>query len=260
MAVTETPASFWGRVKGQGVGYTKNDAGGYDVTCGRCGGTGYTVYHYVYNGECFQCNGGRTSYGTISQERADALWAGQQKAAAKKEAKRLAVCAERDERVAALAAAEPEVHAVLKAEYEAERVTNRFYYELAAQVFNAQGRPLTENQVAAVKRGLAKKAEEVANVVPVVEGRGEVTGEIVSIKWVDGEYGGATKVTVKDDRGFKVYGTLPAALVDAFYEKAGGESWFEVAKGARVQFVAKVEAGREVGFGFFSRPSKGVVL
>ncbi len=277
---TTAPGSFFGRVGGQTVAYVQGEPGGeYAVVCGRCGGTGYIQWSHVDNGRCFQCGGGETAYGTISVERANHLWAGQQKAAAKKEAKRLAVCAERDARVARLEASAPEVAAVLWAAYNYDGTgrRNSFYEGLASQVFNAEGKDLTENQVAAVQRGLAKQVEEAANAVPVVEGRGQVTGVITSIKVVETQFGAVTKVTVQDDRGFRVYGSLAKNLVDEFWgawraevtEANGGEyeeytygpdTWHRVAKGARVTFVATVEASQDdKAFGFFSRPTRATV-
>jgi hypothetical protein len=217
----------------------------------------------VDNGICYQCDGIKGALSTITVERAEKLWAGQQKAAAAKERKRLAVCAERDARVARLEASAPEVAAVLKAAYNYDGTgrRNSFYEGLAAQVFNAEGRDLSENQVAAVKRGLAQQAESAANAVPVVEGRGQVTGEIVAIKTVETQFGSVTKVTIVDDRGFKVYGSLAAALVDAFMAQDSDEGWFAVAKGSRVSFVATVEASHDdKAFGFFARPTKAVVV
>lgn len=260
------PDSFYGRVRGKTVAYRiAKDGSEYEVLCGRCGGEGGIDYYgHVDNGICFGCDGAGV-LDTISVERANELFTAQDKRAAAKERKRLAVCAERDARVARLEASAPEVHAVLKAAYEYDGTgrRNSFYEQLASQVFNADGKDLSENQVAAVKRGLAKKAEEAAAASPVVEGRGQVTGEIVGIKSVEGDYGVAYKVTIVEDRGFKVYGTLAASLVDHFFDAVQGSDvhWFDVAKGSRVSFVATVAASNDdKAFGFFSRPTKAVVI
>lgn len=278
------PDTFYGRVRGKGVVYSiAKDGSQYEVFCGRCGGTGVIEhYHYIYQGVCFACDGIRGALATISVEKANQLFTAQSKRAAAKERKRLAICAERDARVARLEASAPEVAAVLKAAYEYDGTgrRNSFHESLAAQVFNAEGKDLSEAQVAAVQRGIAKQVEEATNAVPVVEGRGQVTGVITSIKTVETQFGSATKVTVQDDRGFRVYGSLAKTLVDAFYDAwyaktvgatdegygslssdYGPEHWFSEVKGARVSFVATVEASQDdKAFGFFSRPTKAVVV
>ena len=103
---------------------------------------------------------------------------------------------------------------------------------------------LTPRQLAAVQRAMRRDALE-ARTTPVEEGRGEITGEIVSTREDEGMYGWTTKMRVRDDRGFEVWGTMPKALVDA-----GAEA------GARVSFTATVEASRgDETFGFFRRPA-----
>jgi hypothetical protein len=77
----------------------------------------------------------------------------------------------------------------------------------------------------------------------VLDGRVELEGEVVALKAVESVYGLQTKVLVKSDAGWVVWGTLPSALVEAKH-------------GDRVRFVCRVTAGDERGFGFFSRPSK----
>jgi len=77
----------------------------------------------------------------------------------------------------------------------------------------------------------------------------EITGEVISVKHVDSMYGGTLKVTVQDDRGFRVYGTLAAAIDDAV-------------KGDRITFrVANVKASNDdAAFGFFQRPTRAAFL
>lgn len=103
---------------------------------------------------------------------------------------------------------------------------------------------LTPRQLAAVQRSMRRDALA-DRTAPVVEGRVEITGEIVSTREDEGMYGWTVKMRVRDDRGFEVWGTMPKALVDAGAEE-----------GARVAFVATVEASRDdETFGFFRRPA-----
>lgn len=116
---------------------------------------------------------------------------------------------------------------------------------------------LTEKQVAAVlvsrERSVAyaakRQAEQdaLATVAPLTEGRREITGEVVSTKFVDDDFGGNLKMLVREADGNKVWGTVPRSL--------DGDI-----KGATVTFTATVERSRDdEHFGFFKRPTKAQV-
>lgn len=280
-AKIEAPEVFWGK----GVSYQRREDGDYNVVCGRCGGTGYlSGYEYVEGGVCFACNGHQGAQGSISKADADKRYAGQVRYRERKEAKRLAICAERDARVARLVESAPRVAEVLQEVYDSNGYfngrRNSFLSSLADQVFPAEGRDLSEKQVAAVEKMLAKVEADRADAAPVVEGRGVVDGEVLAISRVYTDFGEAVKVTVKDERGFRVYGTLAKDLVKSFYDAwyaktveatkegygslvsdYGADNWFEEVKGARVSFTATVVKSRDdESFGFFSRPTKGSVV
>lgn len=95
-------------------------------------------------------------------------------------------------------------------------------------------------------REAARQAErDAAEDVPT--GREVVTGEIVSIKEQQDQFkyyeAYITKMLVRDDRGFKVYGTMPANL--------------DAAPGDRVTFTANLKPSNDdPKFGFLSRPTK----
>lgn len=76
----------------------------------------------------------------------------------------------------------------------------------------------------------------------IEEGRYEVTGLVVSNKVVETVYGHQNKLLVETATKNKLYGTCPNKIVDA-------------KPGDKVVFTATVTA-KEVGFGFYSRPSK----
>lgn len=116
---------------------------------------------------------------------------------------------------------------------------------------------LSERQVEAVRKAIirdqeaadrrAAQAEEPT--APVVEGKVQITGEVLSTKWQESMYGETLKMLVKDDRLFKVWGTVPAALVG------------EVERGDRVTFSATVtKSDDDETFGFFKRPTKATKL
>lgn len=91
-----------------------------------------------------------------------------------------------------------------------------------------------------------KKAEAQAQLTQVVEGKQEIVGVVLSQYWKDTDYGMRQVMVVLDDRGFKVWGSVPASI--------------DPKDGYRVKFNAGVTAGNEFGFGFFSRPSKAEIL
>ena len=100
-----------------------------------------------------------------------------------------------------------------------------------------------------VEREERQAREDAEPKTEVPEGRQVVTGEVLSTKWVENDFGGSTKMLVKDDRGFKVWGTVPSAIV------------FDVEKGSRVSFTATLKrSDDDECFGFSSRPTKAEVL
>lgn len=103
------------------------------------------------------------------------------------------------------------------------------------------------------KKAARKAAEEAAKAsgemepVPATDARIQITGEVLSTKTVETQFGVQFKMLVRDDRGFKVYGTEPTSI--------------QALKGSRVTFMAKVERSRDDEFfGFFSRPTKAAIL
>lgn len=113
---------------------------------------------------------------------------------------------------------------------------------------------LSERQVDAVLTSktrdaerAAQRAAEALTASPVVAGRIEILGEVQSVKLRSNAYGERLVMVVRDERGFKVWGTVPASL--------------DPVKGSRVAFTATVEASEtDPTFGFFKRPSKAVPL
>lgn len=80
------------------------------------------------------------------------------------------------------------------------------------------------------------------------EGRVVITGTVLSFKWQSSDYGDVLKMLVQDDRGFRVWGSVPASLDDAERED-------------RISFTATVAQSYDnTKFGFFKRPTKAVLL
>lgn len=248
----------------------------YVHICGKCGGSGY-IPHYGFNanGLCFQCNGAGKTQGRKNSTQLDSMQAAFDRREAVRESKRLAECAKRDARVEAFLAAEPVLAAVLKAEYDNfqnDGKVNRFYLSLAEQLHNVVGgRDLTDNQISALRRSVEQAAEREAHKGenPVVEGRIEIHGTIISTKEDDGMYGTTYKMLVEDERGFRVFGSIPQSFWDevAFLGSYRKSAWGETdgvmtkLKGMEVRFTATVEkSDKDESFGFFKRPTKASVV
>jgi hypothetical protein len=96
------------------------------------------------------------------------------------------------------------------------------------------------------ERAARDKAHEEGEDAP--EGRVVITGTVLSFKWQSSDYGDVLKMLVQDDRGFRVWGSVPASLDDAERED-------------RISFTATVtQSNDNTKFAFFKRPTKAVVL
>lgn len=80
----------------------------------------------------------------------------------------------------------------------------------------------------------------------VIEGRQVITGIVLAMKWQDSYYGSTLKMMVQDDRGFRVWGSVPSSLSPERED--------------RISFTATVEQSDDTKFGFFKRPTKASVV
>jgi hypothetical protein len=216
----------------------------FKTTCGKCGGTGrIEYYHYIAAGVCFACGGNGGKVKTVRVYTAEKL-AGLDAAQAKRDAIKI-------EKANAKAAAQAEQNrkdlAVFLAEHgaliEAATATgNAFAKDVCKTALNKIR--LTERQIECLKDCVDRAAKEAAEPkTDVPEGRLQITGTVLSVKWQDNGYGGCEKMLVKDGRGFKVWGSVPSSL--------------EVNRGDVVTFTATVErSDNDSNFGFFKRPTK----
>lgn len=86
---------------------------------------------------------------------------------------------------------------------------------------------------------------------PCPAGRVEIIGTVIALKWKESQFGGALKMLVRADAGYKVWGTVPNSL--PFNVDSG--------RGERVKFTATVEPSNDdPKFGFFKRPTKAEQL
>lgn len=214
-------------------------------TCGKCAGTGVVSWGnvtFVAQGRedrhCFDCNGKGETSRLVSSVRATA----------RRQAKEAA-------RQAELAEAAREARAqwlsngygdLLEAVEEALRGL-RDGDPIRRQALDARERinayAATEADAEAVRLVLDALAEREAAKRPVVEGRHEIQGAVLTVKVQESQFGSSLKMLVEVD-GYKVWGTVPADL-------------YGVDRGDRVAFTATVEASDDdPSFGFFKRPSK----
>lgn len=275
--------------------------------CTRCGGTG----HYSFNGYdsiCYKCsNVTELRLGTLvgtaaaAQKNADRRDRDHAKRLAKKEEKRMIEVRALEAKVSALP---DDVRSFLLSIQLDQYATEIDYYngtenpryeknsflrsmaEQVQYVSNAR-RPFTEKMVETVRKAAAKRvaAAAEAEAHPAPSGRVVVTGEIVSAKVKESDFGTAYKILVKDDAGFKVYVSIPSAQRDEAYadfysavEAAGyqisdfgpdcfflgtddNDSRFPGVKGRRITFTAALEpSADDKSFAFGSRPTKGAWL
>lgn len=124
---------------------------------------------------------------------------------------------------------------------------------------------LTENQEAAVRKAMARaeKREVERNAeweaaADCPEGRVEVTGVILSVDIRETAFGSQWKMLVRDDSGFKVWGSIPQKLKEQT-ETFLNHQFFDGTdlKGKRVSFIAAITPSKDdQKFGFLKRPTK----
>lgn len=165
--------------------------------------------------------------------------------AAKLNAERETRATVRTQRVEKLTAAHPELAPLFDAEW-LKAAGNAFLSDIARK---AGEWDLSPRQIQAAGESIARiearKAErqaEAETLNPVPEGRMQITGTVVKCWWKgDGYYGGAYKMIVLDDRGFKIYGSSPEGR--------------DCASGQRITFTATVKpAPNDPLFGFYKNP------
>lgn len=103
-------------------------------------------------------------------------------------------------------------------------------------------------QLAAAEMEAERKARDLAheNAEAVKSGRQVIRGTILSMKMKEHRFGETLKMLVQDERGFRVWGSVPSRV--------------DVARGDSIEFTATVEQSADSEtFGFFKRPAKASV-
>lgn len=129
---------------------------------------------------------------------------------------------------------------------------------------------LTESQEVAMRKVMARaekrEAERTAEweaAADCPQGRVQVVGTIISTDIRETSFGDQWKMLVRDDSGFKVWGSIPSKLFVTEVDEHGCEcNWRSghSMKGERVSFTAAVEPSEDdQKFGFFKRPTKAKI-
>lgn len=227
--------------------------------CSRCAGTGFfpinSTFGIIY-GTCFRCGG----------DGQDPQWRRiDDKAVKRREQQRKQRERKRKEKEEQRKHEQQEKMAQMEDTVTVSRILgyeggNPFLNDLRDKLVNLDF-PLTANQIEAAKKALDKEDErqrqyEESEDVPA--GHERITGHVISTKQVPNYYGPGTtlKMLVQDDRGFKVFGTIPAPVRDACVDRGEGLSQQD-----RVTFTAIIQpSDDDPKFGFFKAPKKAELL
>lgn len=224
------------------------------TSCYRCGGAGGATQWPGWT--CFRCGGSGTdpSYhdwafptSWSDTEITDFLDNLEAKNARARERRAEKKQAERDAALAANLAAYPELAPI----YDRVRAEGGFDGFVDDVLYKGRHFPLSPAQVSAVVRAVAEidaEALRVSAIPDLPTGLYTIVGRVISIKWVENQWGGQLKVLVELDTGQRVFGTLPAAISDANADD-------------RISFDATVEASKDDRlFGFYKRPRNAQIL
>lgn len=141
------------------------------------------------------------------------------------------------------------------------RVINyiRAMFKQAAQ--EAEDKKQADRQAARQERD-AQRAD-----LPEFKGRVTIQGTVISTKCQESQYGSVMKMLVEHADGWKIWGTIPAALScinQNTIDQNGNElGWTQVSlsRGDVVRFDATIEkSDRDPKFGFFARATKAALV
>lgn len=237
--------------------------------CGRCSGARrFDHYGRVADGVCFRCGGdpGFREIVTVGDRRQE------QRSQVRHLNKARMLAAKADvlwaEAIAEMATEHPAWGTLTRWEgildMESEDA-NEFVIKLALRI--TDGKPLSEKQIAAGANAIdrfnrkdeiaAAKAAAHAATPPVVGGRQEITGQVVSIKRYENtfSYAGGTdyKFLIQDAEGRRYFGTMPNAAWEALEQGLDLDDY----KGRTVTLTATVApSADDHAFGKYSRPAK----
>lgn len=207
-------------------------------TCHRCGGMGvFSTY-----GRCFTCRGTGAVTRKVRNVRAAARRAARKEEQRREDAEQRRRDAEEARRRFMMG------HGDVVTALEA--LAGEFADSMRQQLEDRG--TLTEKQCTAILAS-ARELELLEDALPVPDGKEVVTGTVSSVRVKETLHGLTLKMVLLEDRGFKLYGTVPAALREDLEPR--------VTAGNRVQFTATISPSRDSEFfGFYRRPTGGRIL
>lgn len=231
------------------------------VMCSRCGGAGGSQAWAHTGWTCYECGGhGTLGYKEVPVYTAEKLKALQDAQAVRDEARaeKARQTIERKEKAArAREAAFLTTHKDLIDEATRYASKDGFLADVLESVTGKWSMSERQEEVIrqCIEKAKQREAEE-ANAESCPTGRLEITGTVISMKTRISQYGETLKMLVKDDRGFKVWGTVPRGMYDSEV------NWtVDTCRGLRVTFTATIEPSSDDRlFGFYSRPAKASIL
>lgn len=129
-----------------------------------------------------------------------------------------------------------------------EKVVYVYVDARCADIADAVEAYLEAPRLEAAAEAKAIEEAEYSAAEPCPIGRTQITGHILSTKLQQNIYGGTFKMLVKDDRGFKIWGSVPS-IFD------------QPQRGDRVIFFANITpSDDDEKFGFFKRPTRALIL
>jgi len=215
--------------------------------CPRCGGNPETWAGTLDNRHCWQCDNNPDFGKWLDQKTIDRRAKNRARYAAKKQKEHLARIAAEQAAFDMWAAAHTDVIAMVK---RLDQATGQRLHTLGFEATLAMERrkPLSDSMIKAVEAAII---ELDAPTAPVVEGKTVVTGTVLGFKNVQTFHSYhetfTLKMIVRDERGFKVYGTVPAGL--------------EADKGDTIRFTATLaRSNDDETFGWLKHPTKATIL
>lgn len=251
------------KVTFHGETYLEVDADTLVRACTRCDGEGHYVFNHIEgHSVCYRCDGykadpratNRLTFAEAEQaaeRRAKAREARRARKIAQEEAEKQAEAAE----LAAWIVEYPREAALLH-----ETGAGQFVASVAERY--VLGKKPSEKQTAVLTRIVEDREKKAAApAVTVPEGRVEITGTIISRRDYETQWGMTTKILVEDDRGFRVYGSMPKGLnIPEGMTTYCAEDILDVV-GRRVTLTARLaQSQKDAGFGIFSRPTKARLI
>jgi len=148
---------------------------------------------------------------------------------------------------------------------DGKRQFNDFLFDMGKRV--QDGKTLSDGQMHGLKKFVvreqefeARKAQQAAadaNAEDCPEGTNRLRGEVVSVKYKESMYGTQLKMVLKDERGFRVWMTVPGRIADMV------DNPLDDLRGATIEVTATItpsDDDRVFGFGKQPRDAKLVAL